>query len=382
MIVSVDRDQRIDYLDNLRALAMFAGVLFHAGLAYSPIMHRFWPTSDVGNSVWMDVLIWFLHLFRMPLFFVVAGFFAALLVQQRGVGGMLHQRAKRVLLPLVVFWPFIYLATDALTMRAIAHTQNPSPLLVLIKQWLMQPSAQWLPPSLMHLWFLYYLMCFCVLIWVVRALELAALSRWFTKACVRQIALALPLVLVPALVSVTAPTPAPESVLPQWWALLYFGCYFFIGYQLYQRRALVVELKPYGPALLTGAVLAYASFFWLLHRGHSQLLSSPVHWVIAVLQAYAGFWMTLYCLQAGRSWLNAPNRFLRYFADASYWVYLVHLPILFAIQYPLLDLPLTWPLKLLISLLGTCSLSLASYQLLVRATTLGALLNGKRTPRP
>ena len=67
--------ERIHYLDNLRALAMFAGVLFHASLAYSPLMHPFWVTADRGQWVGVDIAVWFLHLFRMPLFFVIAGFF-------------------------------------------------------------------------------------------------------------------------------------------------------------------------------------------------------------------------------------------------------------------------------------------------------------------
>ena len=60
-----------------------------------------------------------------------------------------------------------------------------------------------------------------------------------------------------------------------------------------------------------------------------------------------------------------------------YWVYLVHLPVLFAIQYRLLDLQMHWTVKFAISTLSTLVLSLASYQLLVRHTPIGRLLNGR-----
>ena len=36
------------------------------------------------------MIAWFVHLFRMPMFFVIAGFFAALLVRKRGIAGMLR----------------------------------------------------------------------------------------------------------------------------------------------------------------------------------------------------------------------------------------------------------------------------------------------------
>ena len=70
---------------------------------------------------------------------------------------------------------------------------------------------------------------------------------------------------------------------------------------------------------------------------------------------------------------------MRWLADASYWVYLVHLPLLFAIQYRLLDIPLHWTAKFALSTAATLALSFASYQWLVRHTAIGRLLNG---PRP
>ena len=39
--VAAPTDARIHAFDHLRALAMLAGVLFHAALAYSPMMHGF-----------------------------------------------------------------------------------------------------------------------------------------------------------------------------------------------------------------------------------------------------------------------------------------------------------------------------------------------------
>ena len=50
----------------------------------------------------VDACIWFLHLFRMPLFFVVAGFFAAMLVARRGIGGLFRNRVRRIALPFVI----------------------------------------------------------------------------------------------------------------------------------------------------------------------------------------------------------------------------------------------------------------------------------------
>jgi hypothetical protein len=45
--------------------------------------------------------------FRMSLFFAVAGFFGYMLLEKRGAGGFARNRAKRIALPFLVFWPLM-----------------------------------------------------------------------------------------------------------------------------------------------------------------------------------------------------------------------------------------------------------------------------------
>ena len=103
-------DMRIHALDHLRALAMLAGVAFHAALAYSPLVQPFWPSADRQNSPVIDALIWLPHLVRMPLFFLVSGYFTAWLLAQRGMGGLMRQRVRRILLPLLVALPVLHVS--------------------------------------------------------------------------------------------------------------------------------------------------------------------------------------------------------------------------------------------------------------------------------
>ncbi len=70
---------------------------------------------------------------------------------------------------------------------------------------------------------------------------------------------------------------------------------------------------------------------------------------------------------------------LRYPSDASYWIYLVHLPILFTLQYRLLDVNLPWGIKFAASVLATFGLCLLGCHAFVRSTRLGGL-QGARAP--
>lgn len=91
-------DRRHD-LDALRAMAMLLGIVLHAALSFAPIP---WTVRDTQQSDVCYVLFTMIHGFRMPLFFMLSGFFTAMLWRKRGIGGLLKQRFKRIVLPLLL----------------------------------------------------------------------------------------------------------------------------------------------------------------------------------------------------------------------------------------------------------------------------------------
>ena len=96
-------DERRYYgLDALRGGMMMLGIVLHAALLYmaAPPVDMPIPT-DRNNAYTFDVLFHFIHSFRMPTFFVLAGFFTSLLLEKRGLWGTYKNRGARVLAPLV-----------------------------------------------------------------------------------------------------------------------------------------------------------------------------------------------------------------------------------------------------------------------------------------
>lgn len=88
-------------LDALRATAMLLGILLHGALAY--VTFEFWPIRDDRQNGAFDLFLSVVHGFRMPLFFMLSGFFAAMLWRKRGLPYLMKHRAKRVLLPTLLF---------------------------------------------------------------------------------------------------------------------------------------------------------------------------------------------------------------------------------------------------------------------------------------
>jgi peptidoglycan/LPS O-acetylase OafA/YrhL len=71
----------------------------------------------------------------------------------------------------------------------------------------------------------------------------------------------------------------------------------------------------------------------------------------------------------------------RYLADASYWIYLAHLPLVMALQIAVARTDLPAMVKFPLVLVTVITILLASYHLLVRYSFIGAVLNGRRQRR-
>ncbi len=93
---------RFHDLDALRAAAMLLGILLHAMLAHVPALAGIWPVADVSTSPFWGTIMAAIHGFRMPLFFLLSGFFTAMLWRKRGLKSLLGHRSKRILLPLCI----------------------------------------------------------------------------------------------------------------------------------------------------------------------------------------------------------------------------------------------------------------------------------------
>lgn len=372
--MSTGEGARLHSLDNLRAVMMWLGIVLHVSLQHMDGPSAF-TWRDPATSPWADRLVMFIHCFRMPAFFIMAGFFAALLAQRRGAWGMLRHRLLRIGLPFVLFLAPL---TAAVVWLAMGYTH-----LMHDGTWGIDPSV--MPPPLpgqpvvstMHLWFMY------ALVWM--ALAAALLSRLppvlrepllrALRSLVRSpwgfAVLALPLAVAgsgyPAGV-----LGASGSFLPPVAEWVFNGLFFSCGWTLYVARGEILPvlarrawMAAGGGAVFFGAWLALAAY------------GAPP---LALAYAYnCATWLWCFAL-TGLFVRHLPGSHpaLRYLSESSYWVYLVHLPVVIAIGALLY--PLGWGVaaKIAVNTLVTTAIGLATYQLLVRPSPLGRLLNGPR----
>jgi glucans biosynthesis protein C len=386
--------ERLHALDAARGFVLLLGIIFHATLSFLPTPMPIWIVMDSSRSLALAVTFHVLHIFRMSTFFLLAGFFAHLSFHRKGLRGFVGDRLKRIGIPLLVGWPILFASIVAVTVWGAMVMAHGGPL--------PKPPAYPGFPAfpLTHLWFLYVLLLLYAAVLIVRGLVAAAdpheRLRHAVDGVVRR------MVENPfGFVLLAAPTAAVLYFTPPW--LAWFGI-----------MTPDASLVPNAGATM-GFFTAF-SFGWLVHRDIGLLDMWKRRWALnlalSIALTAAGFALigiapvltpapqdattALYAVCFALSiwtWTLAvvglalrffsrysPTR--RYIADASYWLYLVHVPLVMALQVALSRLDWPWWVKFPLILAITFPLLFASYQLFVRYSFIGAILNGRReSPR-
>lgn len=377
-------NERWHYLDNLRAIAMLLGVFLHAGLAYAEPAREIWLATDSQGSVAIDAAIWFIHLFRMNLFFLLSGYFGKLLWSRRGRDSYFKGRMLRIALPFVLFYPFLWAAMMVVIVFALSYLREPQGIIGLIATSVRNgdTGTEQEKFTTMHLWFLYYLLMFVLLSIPLARFRMSwlnnAVQKWYGV-------FGLVLALSGAAYMAEIPLPAPESFVPAVWPFLFHGLFYWLGWQLFGKEYMFQAWEKHAFGMLGGCLLLYVPYYCLLPKLNiATVLKSGVvlPWgqklVLALLTGVLSLGLTATIIALGRRYLSGDRPAMRFLADASYWTYLVHLPMVLGLQTLLIPFEISIYVKLALVILVTMFLSLLGYLVLVRYTPIGWMLHGKR----
>ncbi len=387
-----DLNMRYHYMDNLRALAMILGVFFHSAMAYMPIFQSTYVLADPRSSKVLEFFALLSHLFRMPVFMLVAGFFAHYLYRKYGLKEFIKNRCLRILLPLVIFLPVIIAMVIAVIVLAASTMENKPTMLLFLMQGFAPggegPQAQF---STFHLWFLFNLLLFYILAIIWLRFSPWSFTEWAKRASASRSHVALlaiaPLVIASSFYAQTLPPVQPaDKLYPQWWSFTYFGVFFLIGWIYFTKQSLFDGLKAHVLAMLVLGLGLFAIVFTQypqslplesLFNPEMMRAAPPKQAILALLQAWVSVLFCIALVLAARVFLSTENRFMRYISDASYWMYIIHVPIVMLLTLYLNGVALNAWLKFVIVSLGTLLLCIITYQIFVRFTPIGWMLNGR-----
>lgn len=177
------------------------------------------------------------------------------------------------------------------------------------------------------------------------------------------------------------------GIVPMPHVLLYYALFFFFGVVYHDcddREGRLGRSWRWMLPLSVLVVFPLALEFATGRLGFRNLLL-PAAWhrpASVFLQAVFAWTMSFASIGVFGALVTRVNPVIRYLSDSSYWLYLAHLPLCIAGQTVIRNWPgPVWVKLPLFSLVLTCFL-LLTYQVLVRYTWIGRLLNGPRIRVP
>ena len=254
---------------------------------------------------------------------------------------------------------------------------------------------------LVHLWFLYYLVVFYVLLLAVRglfaALDGAGRAAAIIDKAVRPLlgsylapfVLGIPLFAVMGFdvrIVTMGGIPTPDSsLIPQLPALAGFGTAFALGWFVHRQLDLLGEWRKRWIGHLAVGLALFLTYQYLPGiKPGTTAAWLPAGWgttPFAVCYILAIWYLSFGVIGAALTFCANESPARRYLADASYWMYLAHLPLVFFLAAAFATVPAHWAIKFPLILALTVGVLLTSYRYFVRYTWIGEILNGRRYPR-
>jgi glucan biosynthesis protein C len=325
---------------------MLFGVLLHSIIPYmvNPVPHLLWPVR--APAAWtFDAVYWWIHGFRVQMFFLIAGIFAIRSIRSTGVRAFVEHRIRRLGLPL--------LAAQILVVGALMY---PIWVLGWVCDGLALPKHLWhfrfkygMQQDLFgyaHLWFIAYLLLYSLLLALLLALLLSrgrALreagevgaesarrgSAWW-------------------LLGLFAATAAwlywdPRCLLefhnwflPRGSELVYHGLFFGAGVWLGEHPALFSVIRRWWWLALGCSQAIFPWYFEAIIGWDGAGHVGP-----AVLAAAYGWTSVLGWLGCAGACVTRTGPVMDYLSRRAYWLYLIHPPLvgLMQIYLNLYELP-------------------------------------------
>ncbi len=367
-------DQRFHGLDFLRAMAMLFGLLFHAPLLYYiPGMADAFKDFGVATATipamepWLHLMIQWLHSWRMCVFFIISGFFAGLVLRKRSPTEFITDRLVKIGVTMIVFAS----AFDFLDGRFNGKLE--------------------------HIWFLYYLMIFSLLIWLLAILPgnilLGKNNRKShceekfsnSKATFQLLLIAGSLIIFRPIADNLdggAIGIATNYTSIKFGGLLYFWLWFCAGFWLFDKRDLLYSAGSKFLTIFLG-ITGVLVFYFLSPKlngifGYKTITPSDTYdyIIFSLLKGLNTFVWVTFLILVSHQLMNKPRKFVGWLVTLSFPIYLLHMTPCMLISAILIGMGLSQILVVFGTVIASFLICLVLYYGLIKFTPLSWIILG------
>jgi len=309
---------------------LFLLLVNHAAVSFmvSPMDTDIWFYHDSQNNILFDGLVSFIHIIRLPTFFLISGILTTQMIDKYGLSVVGLKRVKRLLIPLLFvvlfFGPMINV-----NIAIISGDSNPYSWKSILP--IHEFQIRHLGTS--YVWFLYYLLTFSV-IHIFSTPFLKSLGVEVYRGKYWPIFL-IALVLISTSISLF--TWKENSLFGQYELLPHGGSYF--GYFSFYVAGVYIANVPQGLkrlskhsyflALLVAGIMSFVIYLGLSYQEVSVGLN-PMEFDVR-LMVLSNLSMTLLSfgvMGIACSYYTKNNPLIFYFSQSSYFIYIIHFPVM------------------------------------------------------
>lgn len=373
---------RLHYIDWIRVLAFMTLIVFHCAVPF--VEHYNWEINNEETSPWITRVIWWVHQWRLPLIFFIAGVGVRFSLRKRSIPAFLGERIVRLFIPLTFAIFFItpiqvyfeWLQKGRISMNYLEF--YPS-----VYEIVPYPDGSF---TWSHMWFVAYLFVFTLLLLPLFSL---AKIRWLAhmKPIMNKqffgpfahLALALPFVFYFYWLFID--WPEQGSLISDWYVFISSITFYFLGFLLSSITSFWENCLRYRKLFLSMAIVLAVLLIWQyywnweLNRPRNQGINLYVY---GLLDGFHIWTIILSVIGYSMRYLNFKNNYLSYLNTAVYPFYIIHQAVIVAAGYYVVQWNISIGFKLIV-LVVVCMISIWSlYHFAIRKTVISRVLFGMK----
>jgi len=364
------RPTRVYYLDWLRVLAILTVFVYHTTRFFNM---EDWHVKNPTWYPWVEVWNQFAGTWMMPLIFVISGASLFYAVGKGSAGKFVKDKTLRLLVPLLV-GDFTH-ASLQVYLERVTHGQFSGTYFQFLPQYFNgfyeggDPAAGNFALTGMHLWYLWWLFLFSLLLYpLLRWLKgrgqrmFSQFGDWLAQPGVVYL-LALPVLLALMFVDPANPVMAKREA---GWALVIYLWLLLCGFVVVAHDGVQASIRRLRWLSFALTAVSIGTYLFLVFRSTPANFGTPQYVLTFGLRGLAAWCCVLAALGLGMEHLNFSTPFLAHANEAVLPFYILHQTVLLTVGYFVVQWAIPDLLKWAIILSASLTIIMGIYEFLIR----------------
>ena len=353
--LSKSKKTRKYYIDWLRIVLIISVFFFHVGMIFRPEQ---WHINSAKSFAFLDPIMWWLHLWRMPLLFLVSGVGTYYAIGHRTSWQYVKERFRRLYIPFAFgFFTLVPLMVYVERIDQYGSFWNYIPSMFAGGPY-PEGNISW-----HHLWFILYL--FLISLMIAPFLNYTK-TEHYKRLRIRLVNLTtkkfglnwlLPVILVSQILLRHYFPNSTHALYNDWAYFAYYVFFFAAGFMLFTSDRVIQALEHQRRLYLIQTLVSTALLYVCIYTINDYFWSYNTYMVLGIVVAWS---CGLTALGYFKKYFSQDHKYRAVLNEAIYPFYLLHQPMLIFVGYMVLQWDISYGLQAvlitilsLISIIGT-----------------------------